>query len=93
MIWIFAVIMWCLCAIVGWLVAKPKGRETEGLLLGFVLGPLGVIVAALLETKQLGAARPRSIQSFNCPRCGRPLPKSSSGRGTCSACGHVAAGC
>jgi hypothetical protein len=94
---ILAVIMWCLCALVGAVICRPKNREAEGAALGFVLGPIGVIVAILLQPKTPADAPDSApvfhgARKYNCPRCHRPLPNAPRGRGTCAHCGHFCVG-
>lgn len=93
---ILAIIMWCACAGVGYLICKPKRREIDGIALGFVLGPVGVIIALLLpvgipKSAPLTFAEASRLK-YNCPRCRRPLLNSRKGRGTCSHCGHHCVG-
>ena len=41
--------MGIICAILGQFLAEPKGRGTEGAVFGFLLGPIGCIIAAMME--------------------------------------------
>ena len=44
------------CAVAGASVAKEKGREPlEGVIFGALFGPIGIVVTALLPTKQTTA--------------------------------------
>jgi hypothetical protein len=46
-----AVAAWVALGLLGWYVSAQKGRPAaEGVLLGLLFGPLGVLVAALLPT-------------------------------------------
>lgn len=45
------VLVWLACAALGYAVGHNKGRGTEGLLLGLVLGVIGVIISACLKPK------------------------------------------
>lgn len=59
---LFALFCWAACAGVGAYVAGAKGREpAEGGVLGFLLGPFGILIAALLPTRQAAAAPSRSL--------------------------------
>lgn len=60
------------CAVAGASVAKEKGREPlEGVMFGALFGPIGIVITALLPTKQtiqtgqstsnIGRDKPRSI--------------------------------
>lgn len=39
---------------IGYLVGRRKGRGTEGLILGFLLGIIGLVILAFLKPKQMG---------------------------------------
>jgi hypothetical protein len=57
--WVFVVAACLLSAWVGGYISSEKGRDTgEGVALGILLGPLGVLVAALLPVKPQEIARP-----------------------------------
>jgi hypothetical protein len=48
----FHVVLWIVSACLGAWIASQKGRSgVEGLILGFLFGPMGVIVEAVLPTK------------------------------------------
>ncbi len=62
------IILGCLMGGLGWWIAKQRHRpELEGLLLGFVFGPLGAVIEALLP---LGdpTAKPASVFRPSPPR-------------------------
>jgi len=44
-----AIIVGCLCGILGYLIGKEKYRPMEGAALGFFLGPLGVLIAFCMK--------------------------------------------
>ena len=50
-----------ICSFVGFSIADKKGSGTAGFLLGFLLGPIGVLIAAFLDGRT------------NCPTCGSKL--------------------
>lgn len=45
------ILIWLACAALGYVIGKDKNRETEGLLLGLLLGLIGVVIIALLKPK------------------------------------------
>lgn len=53
---IVAVVVGLVFGFLGLYIASQKGRsETEGFLFGFLLGPFGVVLVALLPTKEKGS--------------------------------------
>jgi hypothetical protein len=69
---LFVFFGFCGCAI-----AKDKGRETAGGLLGLFLGPVGCIIAALLPDKKtricLHCKNQNSFNTKFCSSCGASL--------------------
>jgi len=58
------VILWCIFGLFGAYVAAQKNRAgMGGLILGFLFGPLGVLIEALLPTKEPREASPRTDNS------------------------------
>jgi hypothetical protein len=51
-IWVIYAIVWILFGYFGYLIGKPKGRETAGALLGFFLGIIGIIIVAVLPKRK-----------------------------------------
>jgi hypothetical protein len=45
-------IIWLACAAIGYAIGNPKGRATEGIVLGLLLGVIGVIIVACLSPKK-----------------------------------------
>lgn len=37
------------CVIIGWIIGASKGRGFEGLFISVLLGPLGIIIAAIMK--------------------------------------------
>jgi len=92
---VLAIIMWCLCALVGAYICRPKNREQDGIVLGLFLGPLGVVIALMLKpaAPKVADAPAHAFRfKYNCPRCQRPLTNSRKGRATCAHCGYFAVG-
>jgi hypothetical protein len=58
-----------LCAWAGWEFGKRKGHEWAGLTLGLVLGPIGVLLTALLPTRPNMVRDDRSPDLRRCPHC------------------------
>lgn len=63
------VLLWALCSLIGAYVASQRGYSwIFGLLVGFALGPVGVLIAALLKEDR----EPRRLpvdERKRCPRC------------------------
>lgn len=47
-----ALVIPIICSAVGYLIAKDKDRGTAGAVWGFLLGPLGIVVAACLKERE-----------------------------------------
>ena len=84
-------LIWIVCIAVGMAICQEKGRSAlEGLFLGLLLGPIGVIICAVLprdettlETSALRSGAMRSCpycaelvrsQATVCRYCGRDIP-------------------
>jgi hypothetical protein len=86
-IWLILVISWLVSAFIGALIGGTKGKAGAGFWCGFFLGPIGWIIAALLQpTTEVEAARQGAVQAAMrpvnatpiayratepCPSCGR----------------------
>lgn len=46
---LLSILIWTTSAIAGALIGTPKGRTTEGAIWGLLLGPIGIVIAALLS--------------------------------------------
>jgi hypothetical protein len=66
-----AVVVSVVCAIIGSLLLDRVGKAGVGLALGFFLGPVGVVVAAILRGEGLGDSRdgPEAEGRLPCPQC------------------------
>lgn len=50
------------CGILGGIIGDGRGRGSAGFLCGFMLGPLGVVIALLLPKEQVRAAVSAPVQ-------------------------------
>lgn len=65
--------IWVLCGIIAASIYKNKGRrESWGFLVGLLLGPLGILYAAVRspDTGRLEREQLRTGQAKRCPHCG-----------------------
>jgi hypothetical protein len=65
------------CALIGAGVGRQRGQQDTGLLLGLLLGPVGVVVAALLPD--------RAEERRPCPHCAEMIRVAAS---VCRFCGR-----
>jgi RNA polymerase subunit RPABC4/transcription elongation factor Spt4 len=69
---VIAPLVWIICIAVSVAICQEKGRSSaEGLLLGLLLGPIGVIICAVLP-KNTGTLEARALASGamrKCPYC------------------------
>ena len=67
-----AAVVWIVCIAAGMAICQEKGRSTlEGLLLALLLGPIGVLVCAVLP-KDVNGLEKRALRSGKmrkCPAC------------------------
>ena len=84
---IVAVIFACF----GGYVANQKGRDVgEGIMLGLLFGPLGVVVVALLPSKAKSAQDPTMpTGKMACSFCGQQWDASTMTNGLCPKCRRV----
>ncbi|WP_082750952.1 zinc ribbon domain-containing protein [Blastomonas sp. CCH1-A6] len=67
-----AIIVWLLCGIASANIASNKGRSSgKGFILGFVLGPLGVLIAFTLASNAKGIEQKAVSEGTGrkCPYC------------------------
>jgi len=69
-------VIWIVCIAVGMAICQERGRSTlDGLLLGLLLGPIGVIICVVLPTdvNALEKTALRSGEMRKCPYCAEPV--------------------
>ncbi|HQT95611.1 MAG TPA: hypothetical protein PK435_13335 [Thermoanaerobaculaceae bacterium] len=72
----FAIIAWAVCGLLGWAIGSGKGRAEEGAVLGFALGPLGVIIAMFEGDKRTRCQfcrEPVAPDATTCPHCQKAI--------------------
>lgn len=73
---LFAVIAWAACGLLGYVIGAGKGRGEEGAVLGFLLGPVGVIIAMLQGDKRTRCQFCREAVAPDatvCPHCQKAI--------------------
>jgi hypothetical protein len=81
---IAVVVGWIACGLIGGALASEKGRGSDGLLLGFLFGPIGIVIALLLPPKAVAhkqgtkhcpyCATAIDVSEMKCPNCRRSQP-------------------
>ena len=66
--WIF---IWFLCGFIGCAIGAKKNWGCLGAILGFLLGPIGIIIILLVDpdTKSIEEEKIKSGESKKCPYC------------------------
>lgn len=65
-------IIWILCGVAGGMILSNKGRSgCGGFALGFLLGPIGLVIALVMQTdhKELEHRALQSGDTRKCPSC------------------------
>jgi hypothetical protein len=64
-------IIWVICAVISGAIGSAKGRTGMGWGLGILLGPLGLLIVAVVpaEVKNVEAAAVQSGEGKKCPYC------------------------
>jgi ribosomal protein L32 len=90
---IVLIVMTGACALIGSKCGASRGRETAGMWLGILLGPLGCIIALFLPPayadnprRSSHGARALPANLTACPMCGKLLPARSK---SCPDCGSA----
>ena len=81
-----AFIVWIVCSVAAGIVGANKGRTGTGWTRGIILGPLGLLIIAILPTNQAGAdaAAIASGGMRKCPYCAELVKKEAK---ICKHCG------
>lgn len=65
-------VFWIVCGVIAAAIANSKGRSGAGFgCLGFLLGPIGIIIAAVISPDRAPDARTHR----KCPSCAEPIAK------------------
>jgi hypothetical protein len=75
-VWI--VVGWLILALFGWAIGSEKARGAEGFWLTLLLGPLGLLITALLKSEADDGLKP-------CPACAERIQPNAK---VCRFCGH-----
>lgn len=70
--WFYTLIFWLLCIVAAAHIAEERGhRDLVGIASGALLGPLGVLIMALLPADEQGVARRQLARGHRqrCPHC------------------------
>jgi uncharacterized membrane protein YeaQ/YmgE (transglycosylase-associated protein family) len=63
-------VIWLLCGLIGALVGQGKGQAVGGFLMGVVLGPIGILITALVRPDRRAIERKQLAQGMKkCPDC------------------------
>ena len=65
-------VLWLLCGVAGGLILSNKGRSgCGGFALGFLLGPIGLVIALVMQTdhKELESRSLTAGEMRKCPSC------------------------
>jgi len=81
------VILWLICAFIGMGIGKGKGKAGAGFALGLFLGPIGIIIIALMKenTAKVEAEALASGEMRKCPYCAELVKKEAK---VCKHCGR-----
>jgi hypothetical protein len=67
---VFGLLLWLACGLIGALVGADKGLTGFGFLAGFVLGPIGVLVVAVMQPRPQPAGSTTLAPGMRtCPAC------------------------
>jgi len=69
-------VFWFICAIIAALIGDRKGEGVAGFLLGLLLGPLGIIAAALSRGNRMNCPYCKELinkKATVCPHCQREI--------------------
>jgi hypothetical protein len=72
----FLLVFWIICAVAAALIAGGKGRSSAGFgCLGFILGPIGILIAAIVSPNQYGKDQTAVDNGLlrECPYCKEPI--------------------
>lgn len=61
-------LFWIICGVIGGMIGSSKGKPGAGVALGFLLGPLGVIIALVMKADP-GRVEKKSIESGESKKC------------------------
>ena len=84
--WLIVIVLWVVCGVGAYLITAQKGRDDAGSagVMGFVLGPIGLVMAATAKPPREGTV------GRICVHCGKVV--ASDRERLCNNCGEAFAG-
>jgi hypothetical protein len=71
------IILWIIFSLIGYIIGKPKGKESLGAILGLLLGPIGILIIVIMENQNITKCRTCfgkvDVLAIKCMHCGADL--------------------
>lgn len=85
-------IIWIICGIIGAIIGSRKGSGCAGVALGFLLGPLGIIIVLVMRGNRKACPHCKELihsEATTCKHCGKDLRPGAASRSSAPTCYNV----